>query len=101
MDWERGSHGNTYGGESISLAQPALATIEINSKNEYLRQCRRRSGQYTIEGRLRKSKRAIRASADPCAASALMIGVEFGQMTAKSKRAGPKQLADRVVELAV
>ncbi len=93
MDWERGSHGNTYGGNPLACAA-ALATIEL-IQDEYLANAGE-VGQYTID-----ALEEIQAR-HPCIGDVrgigLMIGVDF--VNDRKSKEPAKQLADRVVELA-
>jgi 4-aminobutyrate aminotransferase len=93
MDWERGSHGNTYGGNPISCAA-ALATIDLIENG--LLQNAAEVGQYTLDALAEIQVR--HPSIGDVRGIGLMIGVEFVQ-DRKSKEPA-KELCDRVVELA-
>ena len=93
MDWERGSHGNTYGGNPIACAA-ALATVDLIEK-EYLANAAE-VGQYTLDAL--EEIRARHPSIGDVRGIGLMIGVEFVK-DRKTKEYG-EQIRDRVVELA-
>jgi 4-aminobutyrate aminotransferase len=93
MDWERGSHGNTYGGNPIACAA-ALATIDLIDK-EYLANAAEVGG-YTLDAL--EEIRARHPSVGDVRGIGLMIGVEFVK-DRKTKEYG-EQIRDRVVELA-
>jgi 4-aminobutyrate aminotransferase len=93
MDWERGSHGNTYGGNPISCAA-ALATIDL-IEHEYLANAAE-VGQYTLDAL--EEIQARHPSMGDVRGKGLMIGVEFIQDRRTKEPA--KELCDRVVELA-
>jgi 4-aminobutyrate aminotransferase len=88
MDWERGSHGNTYGGNPISCAA-ALATIELIENAAEV-------GQYTLDALAEIMAR--HASIGDVRGMGLMIGVEF--IADRKSKEPAKELCDRVVELA-
>lgn len=92
MDWERGSHGNTYGGNPISCAA-ALATMEL-IEDEYLANAEA-VGRYTIDAL--EEIQARHPSIGDVRGKGLMIGVEF-VMDRESKEPA-KQLSERVVQL--
>lgn len=93
MDWPRGSHGNTYGGNPISCAA-ALATIDL-IEHEYLENAR-------VVGEYAKNCLAEMAARHPSMGQVrgigLMLGVEFVQ------NGDPNQphetLRDQIVDLA-
>jgi 4-aminobutyrate aminotransferase len=93
MDWERGSHGNTYGGNPLACAA-ALATLEL-IQDEYLANAAE-VGQYTIDAL--EEIQARHPSIGDVRGIGLMIGVDFVK-DRKSKEPA-KELADRVVDLA-
>ena len=93
MDWERGSHGNTYGGNPISCAA-ALATFELIN-DEYLANAAD-VGQYTMDAL--EEIQARHPSMGDVRGRGLMIGVEFVQD--RNTKEPAKELCDRIVELA-
>jgi len=93
MDWERGSHGNTYGGNPLVCAA-ALATIEL-IQDEYLANAAE-VGQYTMDAL--EEIQARHPSIGDVRGKGLMIGVEF--VNDRKSKEPAKQLADRVGELA-
>ena len=93
MDWPRGAHGNTFGGNPISCAA-ALATIDL-IENEYLENAAS-VGQYTLDALAEIMARHPRIG--DVRGIGLMIGVEFVK-DRKSKTAD-EELCNRVVELA-
>jgi len=93
MDWERGSHGNTYGGNPLACAA-ALATIEL-IQDEYLANAAE-VGQYTIDAL--EEIQARHPSIGDVRGKGLMIGVDF--VNDRKSKEPAKQLADRVGELA-
>jgi 4-aminobutyrate aminotransferase len=93
MDWKRGAHGNTYGGNPIACAA-ALATLDL-IKNGYLANAAE-VGQYTLDAL--EEIQARHPSIGDVRGKGLMIGVEFVQDRQSKEPA--KQLCDRVVELA-
>jgi len=93
MDWERGSHGNTFGGNPISCAA-ALATLEL-IENEYLANAAE-VGQYTMDAL--EEIQARHPSMGDVRGRGLMIGVEFVQD--RNSKEPAKELCDRIVELA-
>src|SRR3972149_4659678 len=92
MDWELGTHGNTYGGNPVSCAA-SLATIELIEK-EYLRNATE-VGQHAMDA-LEEIK-AKHPSIGEVRGKGLMIGVEF--VADRESREPAKELADRVVAL--
>jgi 4-aminobutyrate aminotransferase len=72
MDWDRGSHGNTYGGNPIACAA-ALKTIEL-IENQYLQNAAE-MGEYTIDALQEIAAR--HPSIGEVRGLGLMIGVEF------------------------
>ncbi len=93
MDWEKGSHGNTYGGNPISCAA-ALATIEL-IETEYMQNAAE-VGQYTLDALTELQSR--HPSIGDVRGIGLMIGVEFVKDRSSKEPAG--DLTERVVELA-
>ncbi len=93
MDWERGSHGNTYGGNPLACAA-AIATIDLVEK-EYLANAAE-VGQYTLDAL--EEIRVRHPSIGDVRGIGLMIGVEFVR-DRKTKEYG-EQIRDRVVDLA-
>jgi len=93
MDWEKGSHGNTFGGNPISCAA-ALATIEL-IETEYM--CNAAEvGQYALD--VLSEIQARHPSIGDVRGIGLMIGVEF-VMDRETKEPAEK-LHERVIELA-
>ena len=93
MDWERGTHGSTYGGNPIACAA-ALATIDLIDK-EYLENAAE-VGQYTNDA---LQEIAVRhPSMGEVRGLGLMIGVEF--VKDKATKEPAKEISDRVVDLA-
>jgi 4-aminobutyrate aminotransferase len=92
MDWEIGTHGNTYGGNPISCAA-SLATIDLIEK-EYLENARV-VGEYTMDA-LEEIK-ARHPSIGDVRGKGLMIGLEFVKDHGTKEPA--KELTDRVVNL--
>ena len=72
MDWEKGSHGNTFGGNPISCAA-GLATIDL-IENEYMENAAE-VGQYTLDALAEIQAR--HPSIGDVRGLGLMIGVEF------------------------
>jgi len=93
MDWELGTHGNTYGGNPISCAA-SLATIDLIEK-EYMQNAAE-VGQYTLEAL--EEIQARHPSIGEVRGKGLMIGVEFVKDRVTKEAA--KELSDRVVDLA-
>ena len=93
VDWPKGSHGNTYGGNPISCAA-AIATLQL--LEDGMMQNASEVGSYTLDA---LSEIAVRhPSIGQVRGIGLMIGIEF--VTDKnSKEAAPK-LRDQVVDLA-
>ncbi len=92
MDWKKGTHGNTYGGNPISCAA-ALATIDLIEK-EYLKNAVE-VGAYAMDA-LEEIK-AKHPSIGEVRGKGLMIGVEF--VTNRESKEPAKELSDRVVDL--
>jgi 4-aminobutyrate aminotransferase len=93
MDWPKGSHGNTYGGNPLACVA-ALATIDLIEK-QYMANAAE-VGAYTLE-RLRAMAQRHPTIGD-VRGLGLMIGVEFVKDRATKKRA--VTLRDRIVDLA-
>lgn len=93
MDWERGTHGNTFGGNPISCAA-ALATVDLIEK-EYLENART-VGEYANDALHELSAR--HATIGEVRGLGLMIGVEF--VKDRTSKIPAKQLTDRLVDLA-
>lgn len=93
MDWEKGSHGNTYGGNPISCAA-ALATIDL-IETEYMQNAAE-VGQYTLDALTEIQSR--HPSIGDVRGIGLMIGVEFVKDRNSKEPAG--DLTERVVDLA-
>ncbi len=93
MDWEKGSHGNTFGGNPISCAA-SLATIDL-VEHEYMQNAAE-VGQYTLDALAEIQSR--HPSIGDVRGLGLMIGVEFVKDRASREPAG--ELTERVVNLA-
>ena len=92
MDWPRGSHGNTYGGNPMACAA-ALATIDL-IESEYLQNATE-VGDYTQDILAEIASR--HPSIGQVRGIGLMIGVEF--VKNGSSRHPDEPLRDRVVDL--
>lgn len=92
MDWEKGSHGNTYGGNPLSCAA-ALATIELIER-EYMRNAAE-VGQYTIDAL--QEIQARHPSIGDVRGIGLMIGVEF--VKDRDTKEPASELTARIVDL--
>jgi len=93
MDWERGAHGNTYGGNPIACAA-SLATMDLIEK-EYLHNAAV-VGEYALDAL--HELQARHPSIGDVRGRGLMIGVEFVQD--RQTREPAKHLTERVVDLA-
>jgi 4-aminobutyrate aminotransferase len=93
MDWGKGTHGNTYGGNPISCAA-ALATIEL-IENEYLENAKN-MGRYILDALEETMHR--HPSIGNIRGKGLMIGVEF--VNDRETKEPAKELTNRVVNLA-
>lgn len=93
MDWPRGSHGNTYGGNPIACAA-ALATIEL-LETEYMQNATE-TGAYAQDCLCEIASR--HSSIGQVRGMGLMLGVEF--VKDSSPRHGDEVLRDQVVDLA-
>jgi len=93
MDWPRGVHGNTFGGNPISCAA-ALATIEL-IENGYMKNAAI-VGQHTRESL--NSIMASHPSIGEVRGLGLMIGIEF--VKDRQSKIPADELTKRIVELA-
>jgi 4-aminobutyrate aminotransferase len=93
MDWEVGTHGNTYGGNPISCAA-SLATIDLIEKG-YLQNAKE-MGEYAMDALMEIQAR--HPSIGQVRGKGLMIGVEF--VKDRETKEPAKKLTDRVVDLA-
>jgi len=93
MDWGKGTHGNTYGGNPVSCAA-SLATIDL-IQNEYLENASI-MGQYTMDALEEIMYR--HPSIGNIRGKGLMIGVEF--VKNRETKEAAKELVERIVELA-
>jgi 4-aminobutyrate aminotransferase len=93
MDWELGTHGNTYGGNPIACAA-ALATMDL-IENEYMANAAE-VGAYALEAL--EEIQARHPSIGDVRGKGLMIGVEF--VKDRETKDPDKELTDRVVDLA-
>jgi len=93
MDWPRGSHGNTFGGNPLSCAA-ALATIDL-IENEYLENAEI-VGQYTQDALHEIMARHF--SMGDVRGIGLMIGMEF--VKDRKTKIPAEALCSRLVELA-
>jgi len=90
MTWERGSHGNTYGGNPLACAA-ALKTIELLER-EYIQNAAE-VGQYALDA---LAEMAVRhPSIGEVRGIGMMIGVEF--VTDKASKEPADKLRDAVV----
>jgi 4-aminobutyrate aminotransferase len=92
MDWEIGTHGNTYGGNPISCAA-SLATIDLIEK-EYLKNAEA-VGAYALDAL--EELKAKHPSIGEVRGKGLMIGVEF--VKDRESKEPAKEITDRVVDL--
>ncbi len=93
MDWPRGVHGNTFGGNPLSCAA-ALATLDL-IENEYLENAAT-TGQYTQDAL--HEIMARHPSIGDVRGIGLMIGVEF--VKDRLSKVPAESLCNRVVDLA-
>jgi 4-aminobutyrate aminotransferase len=93
MDWKKGSHGNTYGGNPIACAA-SLATIEL-IENEYMQNAAT-VGEYAIDALTEIMGR--HPSIGDVRGKGLMIGVEF--VKDRETKEPAKELTERVIHLA-
>lgn len=92
MDWEVGTHGNTYGGNPISCAA-SLATIEL-LETEYIKNAEV-VGDYAMEAL--EEIQARHPSIGQIRGKGLMIGVEF--VKDRETKEPAKDLTERVVDI--
>jgi 4-aminobutyrate aminotransferase len=92
MDWKKGTHGNTYGGNPISCAA-SLATIDL-IENKYMENAAT-VGEYTLDAL--SELKARHPSMGDVRGKGLMIGIEF--VKDKRTKEPAKELTDRIVEL--
>jgi 4-aminobutyrate aminotransferase len=93
MDWPRGSHGNTFGGNPLSCAA-ALATIEL-IENEYL------ENAVIVGAYMQDALHEIMArhsSIGDVRGIGLMIGAEF--VKDRQTKEPAEMLSNRIVEMA-
>lgn len=93
MDWEIGTHGNTYGGNPISCAA-SLATIDLLEK-QYLQNAKE-MGEYAMDAL--QEIQARHPSIGDVRGRGLMIGVEF--VKNRETKEPAKKLTEHVVDLA-
>ena len=93
MDWEKGTHGNTFGGNPISCAA-GLATIELIEKG-YMQNAAE-VGQYTMD--ILSEMQSRHPSIGDVRGKGLMIGVEF--VKDRTTKEPASELTERVVHLA-
>ena len=93
MDWPKGSHGNTYGGNPLACAA-ALATIDL-LETEYMQNATE-VGDYTHD--ILDEIASRHPSIGQVRGIGLMLGVEF--VKNNSPRLPDEALRDRIVELA-
>lgn len=93
MNWPRGSHGNTYGGNPIACAA-ALATIEL-IENHYMSNAAE-VGAYTLD--ILAEIAARHPSIGQVRGIGLMLGIEF--INNHDPRDPAEKLRDRVVDMA-
>jgi len=93
MDWERGAHGNTYGGNPLACAA-ALATLDL-IENQYMENAAE-VGQYALDALHEIMVR--HPSIGDVRGLGLMIGVEF--VKDRKSKAPAEELRERIVELA-
>lgn len=93
MDWPRGAHGNTYGGNPLACVA-ALKTIELIER-EYMQNAIE-VGQYVLDALQEIMVR--HQSIGDVRGKGLMIGVEF--VKERKSRYPAEELRDRIVDLA-
>jgi 4-aminobutyrate aminotransferase len=93
MDWEKGSHGNTFGGNPVSCAA-ALATIDL-IENEFMANAAE-VGCYALDAL--HELQARHPSIGNVRGLGLMIGLEFVKDQGTKEPAG--EITQRVVDLA-
>jgi 4-aminobutyrate aminotransferase len=91
VDWEKGAHGNTYGGNPLACAA-ALATLEL-IENEFVQNAVE-VGQYTMD--ILDEIQARHPSIGVVRGKGLMIGVEF--VKDRSTKEPAEKLRDRIVD---
>ena len=92
MDWEKGAHGNTFGGNPIACAA-ALATMELVEK-EFMANAAA-VGEYTLDAL--QEIQARHPSIGDVRGKGLMIGVEF--VLDRSSKEPAHDLCERVMAL--
>lgn len=93
MDWPRGAHGNTFGGNPLACAA-ALATINL-IENEYLENAAK-VGEYTLDALHEIMVRHPHIG--DVRGLGLMIGVEF--VNDRKSKAPHEELRNRITDLA-
>ena len=93
MDWTKGTHGNTYGGNPIACAA-SLATIDL-IENQYMENAAT-IGQYTIDALSEIMQR--HPSIGDVRGKGLMIGVEF--VKDRETKEPAKELTERIIHRA-
>ena len=93
MDWTKGTHGNTYGGNPIACAA-SLATIEL-IENQYMENAAT-IGQYTTDALSEIMQR--HPSIGDVRGKGLMIGVEF--VKDRETKEPAKELTERIIHRA-
>jgi 4-aminobutyrate aminotransferase len=93
VDWEKGAHGNTYGGNPLACAA-ALATLDL-VENGYMQNAAE-VGEFTLDS-LEEIKSRHQSIGDVRGVG-LMIGVDF--VKDQGTKQANKLLRDRIVDLA-
>ncbi|MDP2976811.1 MAG: acetyl ornithine aminotransferase family protein [Anaerolineales bacterium] len=93
MDWPRGAHGNTFGGNPLACAA-AMATIDLIER-EYMQNAAE-VGQYTLDAL--HEIMARHPSIGDVRGLGLMVGVEF--VKDRKSKYPAEELRDRVADLA-
>jgi 4-aminobutyrate aminotransferase len=93
MDWPRGAHGNTYGGNPVACAA-ALATIDL-IQGEYMQNAAE-TGSYIME--ILKLWQKSHPSIGDVRGKGLMIGIEF--VRDRETREPDEKTRDRIVDQA-
>ncbi len=91
MDWGKGAHGNTYGGNPLACAA-ALKTIEL-IENQYMQNAAE-TGQYAIDAL--EEIAARHSSIGQVRGIGMMIGVEFVKQ--QDSKEPDSELRDRLVQ---
>jgi 4-aminobutyrate aminotransferase len=91
VDWQKGAHGNTFGGNPLACAA-ALATLEL-IENGYMQNATD-VGQYTMD--ILEEIQARHPSIGIVRGKGLMIGVEF--VKDRSTKEPDEKLRDRIVD---